>query len=192
VNWVDATVLAVVAISAIAALVRGFVREVLGIAAWVGAGFFAVATAGLVRPKIEQFVPNPDLSGPIAYGGMFLIALIVLSIVVGIFGGAVRNSVLGGVDRTLGLVFGILRGVVLCAAVYYFAGLVVTTDRWPEPVKQARSLPYIASTAAWIMTFVPQAWPAALPPLGRSTTAEDLLHVAPQGYAFGHAAGAKP
>ena len=187
VNWVDTAVLAVVAISAIVAFTRGFVREVLGIAAWVGAFFFASATVGYVRDTVRGWIGNPDIADPAAYAGMFLVGLVVLSIVVGMVGSAVRTSFLGGVDRTLGVVFGIVRGAVLVAALYVASGWVVTTDRWPPAVEESRSVPYAYALASWITQFLPPDYRPSIPvpPAGRATTAAELLHVTPQGYATG-------
>ncbi len=183
----DTAVLAVVVISAIVAFARGLVREVLGIAAWVGAFFFAAATVDLVRDTVRGWIGNPDIADPAAYAGMFLIGLVVLSIVVGVVGSAVRTSFLGGVDRTLGVVFGVLRGAVLVAALYVVSGWVVTSDRWPPAVEQARSLPYVYTLATWLAAILPPEYRpnVPVPPQGPPTTAEDLLNIKPQGLATG-------
>jgi membrane protein required for colicin V production len=185
VNWVDSAVLGVVVISALLAMSRGFVREVLGIGGWVGAFFFATLTMGLVRPIVRGWIPNTDIADPVAYVSLFIVGLIVLSIVTGMIGGAVRNSMLGGVDRTLGVVFGIARAVVLVAVAYILGGMLLPSDRWPDPVKEARSLPYTYEIANWLVQFLPQDYrPHVIsPPPGRQTSATDLLHTTPQGRA---------
>jgi membrane protein required for colicin V production len=185
VNWVDSAVLGVVVISAILAMTRGFVREVLGIGGWIGAFFFATATVDYVRPTVRGWIANTDIADPVAYVGMFLIGLVALSIVTGMIGGAVRSSMLGGVDRTLGVVFGIARAAVLIAAAYIGSGFVVSSERWPEPVKDARSLPYVYEFATWLVQFLPQDYrPNVIaPPPGRQTSAADLLQPTPQGRA---------
>ena len=184
-NWVDTLVLLVIAISAMIAFARGFISEVLGIAAWVGAFFFANAAAPLLRPAMRGWIGNPDLADPAAYAAVFLVGLIVLSIITGMIGGAVRNSMLGGIDRTLGLVFGIARGLVILAVIYVGTGFVVPTDRWPEGVAEARSVPYVYRLALTLAEFLPTDYRPHIPapPLGRSTTAADLLQTTPQGRA---------
>ena len=186
-NWVDSAVLAVVAVSAVVAFTRGLVRELLGIAAWVGAFFFASFTVGLVRETVRGWLGNPDIADPVAYAGMFLIGLVVLSIVVGVVGGSVRTSILGGVDRTLGIVYGIVRGAVLVAAVYVVSGWVITTDRWPPAVAQARSLPYVYNLASGIARFLPPDYRPKIPvpPDQPQPTTAELLQPTPQGYATG-------
>jgi membrane protein required for colicin V production len=185
VNWVDLIVLGVIGISALLAFARGLVREVLGIGAWVGAAFFAVWAAPFVDQRFLRWF-GPDVGKPAALGAMFLAALIVLSIVSSMIGGLVRMSALGGVDRTLGMVFGLLRGVVLVAFAYIVAGWVVTADRWPAPVRQARSLPYAFEAASFAANLLPRAYRpnVALPPAGRETRVDDLLRALPQGKAI--------
>ncbi len=185
-NWVDLAILAVIVFSGILALMRGFVREVLSIGAWVGAGFFAAWAFPFVQSRFREWIGNPDIADPVAFGVMFLVSLIFLSIVAGIVGSVVRGSVLGGLDRTLGVVFGIARGAALVVVAYIIGGMVVQSDRWPEPVLASRSLPYAYAGAVWAVTFLPPEYRPRVtaPPAGREARAEDLLHAMPQGRAL--------
>ena len=137
-NWVDLAVLAVLLVSALLALMRGLVREVLGIGAWVGAGFFAVWAFPMVRDRFRGWVGSPDLGDPVAFGTLFLVAVIFLSVISGMAGSVVRMSLLGGIDRTLGVVFGLLRGAALVAFAYIAVGMAVPVDNWPPVVLEAR------------------------------------------------------
>ena len=186
-NWVDLVVIGVVAFSGLLAFMRGLVREVLGIGAWIGAAFFAIWAYPSAYSKMQHWFPNPDIASPAAFAACFLLALIVLSVVAGIIGSVVRGSLLGGLDRTLGMVFGLLRGVALVIFAYIAAGMVVATDRWPEPVLQARCLPYAFAGAEWVADQLPPGYRPSVhpPPAGRETKAADLLHATPQGRAIG-------
>lgn len=184
-NWVDLVVIAVLAISALHAFLRGFVREVLGILAWGGAVYFAMETGGQVRDRFRGWIGNPDFADPAACGAMFLVALIFLSIITGMLGNLVRASGLGGVDRTVGVVYGLLRGAALVVAAYFAGGFVMPVERWPEPVQQARLLPQVHDAAQWVAERIPLAYRPAVPmlPAQRETRAIDLLHATPQGRA---------
>lgn len=184
-NWVDLIVIGVVAVSALLAFMRGFVREVLGIGAWVGAAFFAVWAAPFVDARFLRWF-GPDFGKPAALAAMFIVALIVLSAISSMIGSIVRMSLLGGVDRTLGVVFGLLRGAALVAFAYIAAGWVVTADRWPEPVLQARTLPYAYEVAVFAADLLPPDYRPSVtrPPAGRETRADDLLRALPQGRAI--------
>jgi membrane protein required for colicin V production len=155
-TWVDGVVLAVLLVSAGLAFFRGLVREVLGAGAWAGAIVLGVLAEPHVHTLIEPHVQPPWLATGVAVGGVFLLVLIVLKLVIAWIAGHVRKSVLGGVDRALGLVFGLARGAFVVVLAYIVAGLVMpAADRWPEPVRQARSLPMAAGGARWIVEKLP-------------------------------------
>ena len=154
-TWVDAIVLAVLVGSALFAFMRGFVREALGIGAWVGALYAAIALAASVRPEARHLIANSDIADPVAFGAVFLAALVVLSVVASLLARVVRFSGLGGLDRMIGLLFGLLRGGVLVSAAYIGGGLLFAAAQWPDAVLGARSLPYAYEGARWIVHQVP-------------------------------------
>ncbi|APH58781.1 CvpA family protein [Granulibacter bethesdensis] len=185
-NWVDLTVLAVLAVSAMLAFTRGFVREALGIGAWVGAAWIAARSFTSVTPQIRNLIPDHALADPAAFAIVFVVALIVLSVVASMIGKLVRGSVLGGLDRTLGLVFGIVRGFALMLCAYIAAGLLIPVQNWPEPVLKARALPYIYAGAVRLTEEVPEEYrPKLAAPAKADTRAQDYMQASPRGYATG-------
>ncbi len=84
-NWVDLVVLAVVLVSGLVGVLRGMVREVLGVAAWVAAAWIAspYGVFPYVAPWARKQGSDPGVGDILAFGGVFLSALIVLWIVVG-------------------------------------------------------------------------------------------------------------
>lgn len=189
-TWVDVAVLAVIAVSGLLALTRGFVHEVLGLGAWISAVVLAVWANPHVAPAFESWVPNgPGLAQPIAFGVIFLVALIVLLPISHAIGRAVRRSPLGALDRTLGLLFGLVRGAALVVLAYILAGMVVPVAQWPRPVLYARAMPLAYAGATWSVTFLsagyrPRVYP---PPTGHPATEQTLLRALPQGRALGNA-----
>ena len=185
-NWVDLIILGVVAISALLAFMRGLVREVLSIGSWVGAGLFALWAFPFVQDRFRTWLVNPDIADPAAFGAMFVLALLVLSVVASMIGAVVRGSMLGGIDRTLGMAYGVVRGLAIVVCVYIAAGLVASPDKWPDAVQQARALPFAYEGAVWAIGLIPPAYRPQLtaPPAGRITKAADLMTVAPQGRAL--------
>ena len=116
---------------------------------------------------------------------VFIVSLIVLMIVARLLSGVVRASPVGGLDRTLGLVFGVLRGAALLILAYIIAGMVVQVDRWPDVVLQARSLPLVYEGAKWVVEKLPADHRPQLyaPPPGRQASADNLLRAVPVGRA---------
>lgn len=178
-TWVDAIVLAVIAVSGIVAYFRGLVRELLSIGAWIGAVVLAVALQPWSRSFFTNIFPTtPWLSDVAGLAAVFVVTLIVLKIIIALIAKAVHASVLGGVDRALGVLFGLARGAFLVLVAYIAAGAFLpATERWPDPVRQARSLPAVADGAAWVVGHLPPEYRPRLPdpPTTRAPSADELL-----------------
>jgi membrane protein required for colicin V production len=185
-NWVDLAVLAVLCFSALLGVLRGLVREVLGLGAWIGAVLAGVYGFSAVQPFFRRQIANPDIADPVAFGVLFLATLIVLSLAARAVGMAVRGSALGGLDRTLGLLFGLARGALLLVVAYIVGGMVVPMENWPPVVQQARALPAVYRAAAWAAGQMPPGYrPRTYPPPSGGISAAALLHATPQGRVIG-------
>lgn len=151
----DLAVLAVVGLSAILALARGAVREIMGFAAWIGA--FAAAWFGFaaVRPIVKEALGHDLLVDLATVGLVFLVPLLALKILGGMLARAASGGGIGLVDRLLGLGFGVARGAVLVALAWILATMLVPRERHPDWVKRAAALPYIETSAAWLQAFLP-------------------------------------
>lgn len=173
-TWVDIAALGIILLSGLLALARGFVREVLGVAAWIGAGIAAFEFYPEVEPQLAGFIHQPKLILPLSIGLVFIVVLIVLSIISAWLGSMVRDSVLSGLDRTLGLAFGLVRGAVIVCLCYIGLSIFLQPSEWPMGVTQSKLLPYAASGSVWLVDFLPPAYrphidrrlrAASLPPL---------------------------
>jgi len=183
---VDLAVLAVMFVSGLLAFSRGLVREVLSIGAWLGAAVIAITFLPAVRPLLVPYMPSPEWIDPAGYIVLFLVSLIVLSLIAKTIGGAVRSSAIGGIDRTLGLLFGLARGAALSVVVYIVACMAIPPDRWPEQVLESRSLPYIYTGALWVARQIPQEYRPEVPPPPptRQTAMDGILKTSPVGRAI--------
>jgi len=187
-NLVDLLVIAILGVSALLGLSRGMVRELLGLGAWVLAGLAAFRFGPLLAPYARQAIDDPDIATPAAYLGVFVVVLIALSLAANLVGRLARVSALGGLDRTLGLVFGLARGAAILIVAYIPLAW-TPPDRWPEAVLQARTMPFIHQGAVWAAGKLPGNYRPRVAPVpdGRPTTEADLLHATPEGYALGPA-----
>ena len=199
-TWVDFVVFAVLFVSALLAFLRGLVRELLGIAAWAGALYVALTFFHHLEGPVRGVIPDAAIADPVAFGALFLVALIGFSLVAALLGRLARGSALGGLDRTLGLVYGLARGAVLVTAAYIVGQWVSPVERWPAPVRDALSLPLVYEGANWMAEALRPACTVTSgeacrlhveAPPGRQTRAEDLLRVRPDGYALGSRAPSK-
>ena len=186
-TWVDLAVLGILAVSALLAFMRGLVREILGIGAWIGAAAAAVEGLPMARQFVRGWMSSPEWVDPISFAAVFLISLVILSLVARAISRQVRGSALGGVDRTLGLLYGLARGAAVVIVAYVMAGMAVSVDHWPDPVLEARVLTPTYLGAKWVVQQLPDEYRPRLyaPPAGRQTTADALMQATPQGTATG-------
>jgi membrane protein required for colicin V production len=132
---VDLLVVGTVLLSAGLALARGIVRELLSLGAWIGAAFAAVYFYPLVKPWMHTQIKNPATANLATWIAVFCGALIVL-IPLGIYlASLVRGRALTAIDRSLGFVYGLARGVLVVCLVY-----LVTLWVWPDQEKEPQML----------------------------------------------------
>ena len=110
--WVDIGLLAFLALSAVVGLLRGFVFEVLSLAAWFVAYFAATQAAGWAAPYIPMGAPGSALNRGLAFTAVFVVALIGWGLVARLVRGLIRATPLNPIDRIFGAGFGLLRGTV--------------------------------------------------------------------------------
>lgn len=129
--WVDLAILGVVALSAVIGLFRGFTREAIGLATWVLAFLIAYTLAEPVAGLLEQWISVRSVRLATAFGGLFIVALIIGAVVNYSVSKLVTKTGFAGTDRALGLVFGVLRGVAVLIVLVLLAGLTaVPRDQW--------------------------------------------------------------
>lgn len=156
----DFILLAIMLVSGLLALMRGFTREVLSLVAW-GAAAIAAYVA-IKQPSLIEFaqtsVPylDKEILAQIAVGASaFLLVLIIVSIISVKISDFVVDSAAGSFDRTLGFIFGVARGFVFVAIAYLFYGWLLPYDKQVSWVRNAYSLPIIKSAGEGIISFMP-------------------------------------
>ncbi len=162
----DGIVLLVIAVSGFLAFSRGFTREALAIGGWILAAVAALYLAPPLEPILKEIPTvgpileaNCNLSKLVAFAAVFAIALIVLSIFTPLFSSAVRESPLGAIDKSLGFLFGVARGVVLVAVAWLvYAQIMPPAERLPA-IENARSVTLIQEAATLIEQQVPDTVP---------------------------------
>ncbi len=154
-NWVDLTILGVIAVSALVSLVRGFVREALSLVSWVAAFFVASTFYKDVSPLLSEYLQDPFLRDGGAILLLFILTLIIGSLINFIFGVLVDKTGLTGTDRVLGMVFGALRGVLVVAAVLFVLDAFTTlnsTAAWQQSIL----LPEFKVVITWFFEYLKQ------------------------------------
>ena len=155
-NPLDIGVIAVIGLSAVFAFARGFVREALSIVAWVGAAVITLYGFTQVYALVDPMVKNPLLSQLIAGFGLFILSLIVFTIVTSIIARSVRGSALSPIDRTLGFIFGLARGIFVVSLAYLVVDAFVSPNDRPPWLQQAKSEPYLHQGANLLRGLLPE------------------------------------
>jgi len=155
-NVVDIAILAVLLLSALAAFSRGIVREVLAVASWIVAIFAVVYLLAPLRPFLRQYITY-NLAADIITGAViFVVALAICATLSSYLSRNIRSSAMGAIDRSLGLLFGLARGVVLVCLAYMLMAWVMPVEKErPAWLQQARSMPMVASAAEYLRSLVP-------------------------------------
>jgi membrane protein required for colicin V production len=156
VNALDLAIIAVIALSALFAFARGFVREALSIVAWVGAAAITLYGFNKVYAVIVKFVTTPLLADLIAGAGLFVTSLVALTIATGYVARFVDGSALSPIDRTLGLIFGLARGVVLVCLAYLVVDVSLPQNERPIWIKEAKSERFLARGADMLREALPE------------------------------------
>jgi membrane protein required for colicin V production len=151
-NAADYLIVGVLLASMLLGALRGFVREAVGLLAWLGGLWFAWRYAPGLEPYLGGMVGKPPVSLWTARAAILLGVLVIGWLISGILGYFLRHSALSVlVDRILGLVFGTVRGAVVIA-VFVMLGEFVELNRvdwW----KGSQLLPYTSELASWIQNF---------------------------------------
>jgi membrane protein required for colicin V production len=127
----DYLILAVVLISAVVGLLRGFLREVIALVTWILAVFIAWRFSGLVEPHLGGLLAGPSVRPWAARVILFILVLMIGWAVAAVLVHFIRLSIFSGMDRFLGLLFGLLRGVVIVGVIVILAQtLRLDNERW--------------------------------------------------------------
>ena len=161
-NWADYSILALILLSALIGALRGFTRESLGLATWVVAIIVAVLFGKAAAVALEPHITAPLIRVSVAYGGLFLAALLVGGIVTAIIVSRVRESRFSSADRTAGAGLGLIRGAVM-VALLVMVGMMTTVHEatwW----KESRLIAPAETFASAIRSIIPDEWLAPLEP----------------------------
>jgi membrane protein required for colicin V production len=112
---VDIFIIVTLVISLLIGLFRGFIREILSLLSWLGALWLGYAYATLGASYLEPYITQPPLRVVVAFAAIFIVALIGFSIISYLLYRLLSIAGVSGVDRSLGMLFGLVRGFVIVA-----------------------------------------------------------------------------
>jgi membrane protein required for colicin V production len=151
----DLVLLGVMLISGLLALVRGFMREILSIAAWGAAALATLYAYQKLLPTAKTYFNNDTVATAVTVAGVFIGTLIVVSIITTRVSDMILDSRIGALDRTLGFLFGLARGLLIVVVAYQFFIWLVPDKQQPDWVRGAKSRTMLDSTGEWLKGLLP-------------------------------------
>jgi membrane protein required for colicin V production len=155
ITLLDIILIGVMLVSALLAMIRGFMREVLSIAAWVIAAVATLYAYAKLLPLAKSYFNNDIVAAGVVIGGTFLGTLLIVSVITVRFSDMVLDSRVGALDRTLGFLFGLARGLVIVVVAFLFFAWLVPPRTQPSWVANAKSKVVLQSTGDWLMSMLP-------------------------------------
>jgi membrane protein required for colicin V production len=156
ITFLDLILLVVMLVSAMLAMIRGFMREVLSIAAWAVAALCAVYFSARFAPMVKSYFNLSDTpANVIAAATLFLLTLLVVSVITVRISDMILDSRVGALDRTLGFLFGLGRGLIIVVVAFLFFDWLVPARSQPAWVQSAKSKVVLQSTGEWLKSMLP-------------------------------------
>jgi membrane protein required for colicin V production len=152
---VDYAVLAIVALSVLISVWRGAVREIFALGAWILAFLTAQAYAATVAAYLPASIESPGLRLLAGFAGVFVLVLLLTTLVSVAISSLLRSAGLGPMDRGLGAIFGLARGMLVVIILVLLCGLTAfpRTPAWRDAMLSAP----LEAAAASVMPLLPDA-----------------------------------
>ena len=144
---VDFVVLGILFISGVIAWHRGFLKETLSVSACLMAALFAVFVWPITKPFGRSLIQPNIVADILALIGVFFIVLIPVSFVSFRLSEMVKGSRAGPLDKSMGFVFGLGRGLLVVGLAYVIFSSLASQENHPKWLKEARLLPVVKGTA---------------------------------------------
>jgi len=152
----DGILIFIMLVSALLAMIRGFVREVLSIASWAIAFVVAILFYKQLVPFAKQYIAHDTIAQIASGAAIFLVTLIVISYITMRISDYVLDSRIGALDRTLGFVFGAVRGLLLVVVAMLFFNWAVPEETQPGWISGAKSKPLLNSIGEKLIAALPE------------------------------------
>jgi len=156
ITLLDIVLIVVMLISGLLAMVRGFMREVLSITAWILAAAATLYSYAKLLPLAKQYFNNDIVAAVAVVGGVFLVTLLIVSVLTIRISDMVLDSRVGALDRTLGFLFGLARGLIIVVVAYTFFDWLVPDRSKPDWVLHAKSKVVLTSAGDWLKAQLPE------------------------------------
>lgn len=152
-NWLDYAIIAVVGLSVITGLFRGFVKELIALCIWILAIWLAFTYTPLLDPWLQHYIQDKTARTAVAFIGILLVTIIVGGLFNALLSFILRRSGLSGTDRLLGMGFGFIRGVFIVALLMLV--IKMTSVPYQEYAKESTLSAKFDPLVSWLYGHMP-------------------------------------
>lgn len=154
-NWADWIIIAIILVSALISLKRGFVKEALSLITWIAAFIIARLFTENLSSLLAPYIETLSIRIVVAFLLLFVATLFAGAVINNLIGYLVKATGLSGTDRALGMVFGIARGGVFVVVLILLVGLTpAIQDQW---YRESSLIPHFAVMESWTRQFAADA-----------------------------------
>ncbi|MEQ6342598.1 MAG: CvpA family protein [Gammaproteobacteria bacterium] len=152
-SWVDYAIFAILGLSALVGIIRGFVREVLSLVVWVLSFWIALNYASKLDGLFADHIAMSSMRLAVAFAALFLATFILGGIFKYLISSWVRKSVISSTDRSVGMLFGLVRGVLVVSVLVVVIGVtpLVQAQWW----KTSAFVDYFQGMVLWVRDWLP-------------------------------------
>lgn len=151
--WVDYLIIGIILVSSGISIVRGFIKEVLSLVSWALSFWVALTFHPQLSNLLIDYIATPSIRLFTAFISLFIVTLILSALVNHMISSLVEKTGLTGTDRSLGIIFGLVRGVAIVTLLVLIAGATpMPEDSWWQ---KSLLLEHFEKMAIWLQTLLP-------------------------------------
>lgn len=148
-NWADWTIVAIVGVSCVISLLRGFAKEALSLLSWIAATFVAIAFHERLATIFARWIETPSIRTVLAYIALFVLTLLVGAIIGWLLQQFIEGAGLGWFDRLLGMGFGAARGLLIVLALVILLPMALPEMRGDSWWYRSEFIRHFESCESW-------------------------------------------
>jgi len=151
--WVDYLIIGIILVSSGISIVRGFIKEVLSLVSWALSFWVALTFHPQLSNLLIDYIATPSIRLFTAFISLFIVTLILSALVNHMISSLVEKTGLTGSDRSLDIIFGLVRGVAIVTLLVLIAGATpMPEDSWWQ---KSLLLEHFEKMAIWLQTLLP-------------------------------------
>ena len=154
-NVVDIIFLVIVLLSGILSFQKGFIQEIMRISSWVGAGTVALYSYDPLLPIVKKYIDMDIGAAALTGASSFILSLIIFYIISHFITGIVKFTPIGALNKSLGFVFGLIRGLII-ACLLYIAVIYAYNGDKIETIQTAKSEAILDKSSEILIAFLPE------------------------------------